>query len=99
MAKVGVYDLRIHHDQVVLPVQSTHWNIDRLTGLSDEAERAPRHSTLGGRLSAAMDQPKAVRAVPPLRGTCTGWRSAGFTLPVATRSRSTLAGAAPTGAA
>jgi acyl-[acyl-carrier-protein] desaturase len=40
MAKAGIYDLRIHHDQVVLPVLFKHWKIDRTTGLSDEAERA-----------------------------------------------------------
>ena len=40
MAKAGIYDLRIHHDQVVLPVLFTHWKIDQLTGLTDEAEQA-----------------------------------------------------------
>ncbi len=40
MAKAGIYDLRIHHDEVVLPVLFTHWKIDKLTDLSDEAERA-----------------------------------------------------------
>ena len=36
----GIYDLRIHHDEVVLPVLFTHWKIDKVTGLSDEAEQA-----------------------------------------------------------
>jgi acyl-[acyl-carrier protein] desaturase len=40
MAKAGIYDLRIHHDQVVLPVLFKHWKIDRLTGLTEEAEEA-----------------------------------------------------------
>ena len=40
MAKAGIYDLRIHHDEVVLPVLFKHWKIDKLTGLSDEAEQA-----------------------------------------------------------
>ena len=40
MAKAGIYDLRIHHDQVVLPVLFTHWKIDQLTGLTDAAEEA-----------------------------------------------------------
>ena len=40
MAKAGIYDLRIHHDQVVLPVLFKHWKIDQLTGLSDAAEEA-----------------------------------------------------------
>ena len=42
MAKAGIYDLRIHHDQVVLPVLFKHWKIDQLTGLTDEAEGSPR---------------------------------------------------------
>jgi acyl-[acyl-carrier-protein] desaturase len=40
MAKAGIYDLRIHRDQVVLPVLFMHWKIDQLRGLTDEAERA-----------------------------------------------------------
>ena len=40
IAKAGIYDLRIHHDQVVLPVLFKHWKIDQLTGLSDEANEA-----------------------------------------------------------
>jgi acyl-[acyl-carrier-protein] desaturase len=40
MAKAGIYDLRIHHDQVVVPVLFTHWKLGDLTGLSDEAQRA-----------------------------------------------------------
>jgi acyl-[acyl-carrier-protein] desaturase len=40
MAKAGIYDLRIHHDQVITPVLFTHWKIDQLEGLTDEAKRA-----------------------------------------------------------
>jgi acyl-[acyl-carrier-protein] desaturase len=40
MAKAGIYDLRIHHDQVIRPVLFTHWKIDQLDGLTDEAKRA-----------------------------------------------------------
>jgi acyl-[acyl-carrier-protein] desaturase len=40
MAKAGIYDLRIHRDQVVIPVLFTHWKIDELTGLTEEAEAA-----------------------------------------------------------
>ena len=40
MAKAGIYDLRIHHDQVVLPVLFKHWKIDQPTDLSDEAKEA-----------------------------------------------------------
>ena len=40
IAKAGIYDLRIHHDEVVLPVLFKHWKIDQVTGLTDEAEQA-----------------------------------------------------------
>jgi acyl-[acyl-carrier-protein] desaturase len=40
MAKAGIYDVRIHRDQVLLPVLFTHWKLDRVAGLDDEAERA-----------------------------------------------------------
>ncbi len=42
MAKAGIYDLRIHRDQVVIPVLFKHWKLDELTGLTEEAEQA-RH--------------------------------------------------------
>ena len=45
IAKNGIYDLRIHHDQVVMPVLFKHWKIDTITGLSEEAEAA-REATL-----------------------------------------------------
>ncbi len=40
IAKNGIYDLRIHHDHVVLPVLFKHWRIDELEGLSEEAKLA-----------------------------------------------------------
>lgn len=40
IATAGIYDLRIHHDQVLVPVLLKHWQLTRLTGLTDEAERA-----------------------------------------------------------
>lgn len=40
IAKAGIYDLRIHHDQVVLPVLFKHWRIDEVDGLTDEAKVA-----------------------------------------------------------
>jgi acyl-[acyl-carrier-protein] desaturase len=40
MAVAGIYNFRIHHDQVLVPVLRTHWRITELTGLSDEAEVA-----------------------------------------------------------
>jgi acyl-[acyl-carrier-protein] desaturase len=40
IAAAGIYDLRIHHDQVLCPVLLRHWRLRDLRGLNDEAERA-----------------------------------------------------------
>ncbi|MFN2543902.1 MAG: acyl-ACP desaturase [Actinomycetota bacterium] len=40
IAKAGIYDLRIHHDQVLVPVLLKQWRLAEVRGLSDEAERA-----------------------------------------------------------
>ena len=39
IAKAGIYDLRIHHDEVVLPLLR-HWKFFELEGLSGTAEQA-----------------------------------------------------------
>jgi acyl-[acyl-carrier-protein] desaturase len=41
MAKAGIYDLRIHRDEVLLPIIQ-HWRIFELTGLDPAAEDARR---------------------------------------------------------
>src|SRR5262245_27878706 len=56
IAAAGIYDLRIHHDQVLCPVLLKHWRLDQLRGLSDPAERA-RDEVLG-----FLDQLAAPRA-------------------------------------
>jgi acyl-[acyl-carrier-protein] desaturase len=68
MAKHGIYDLRIHHDQVVLPVLFKHWRIDHLTGLSDEAKQA-REETLNfltglDALATMYEAKRLARAAP-----------------------------------
>jgi acyl-[acyl-carrier-protein] desaturase len=40
IARAGIYDFQIHHDQILVPVVLRHWNVEAVTGLSDEAERA-----------------------------------------------------------
>lgn len=40
MADAGVYDLRLHHDQVLRPVLFKHWRLQQLSGLTPEAEVA-----------------------------------------------------------
>jgi acyl-[acyl-carrier-protein] desaturase len=40
MARAGIYNVRIHLEQVLRPVLETHWKIGELDGLSDEAKQA-----------------------------------------------------------
>jgi len=40
IARAGIYNFEIHHDQILVPVVLRHWNLEALTGLSAEAERA-----------------------------------------------------------
>lgn len=48
LAKAGIFDLRIHHDQVLLPILR-HWGILELDGLDDtaKADRDPLVAYLG----------------------------------------------------
>jgi acyl-[acyl-carrier-protein] desaturase len=40
IAKAGIYDFGIHHDQILIPVVLRHWNVESLEGLDPEAEEA-----------------------------------------------------------
>jgi acyl-[acyl-carrier-protein] desaturase len=40
IARAGIYDLRIHHDQVLTPVLFKKWRLEDVGGLTDEAARA-----------------------------------------------------------
>jgi acyl-[acyl-carrier-protein] desaturase len=40
IARTGIYDFQVHHDQILAPVVVRHWGVEDLTGLTDEAERA-----------------------------------------------------------
>jgi acyl-[acyl-carrier-protein] desaturase len=40
MAKAGVYDFSIHHDQILVPIVLNRWRLAELTGLNPEAEQA-----------------------------------------------------------
>ncbi|MGA0185757.1 MAG: acyl-ACP desaturase [Ilumatobacteraceae bacterium] len=60
VARAGIYDLLIHHDQILEPVVLRHWKVTELTGLSPEAEQArdalikriERTAKVGKRLAA-----------------------------------------------
>lgn len=58
IAKAGIYNLAIHHDQILVPVVLRHWNLAGLTGLTEEAERARQrllaHISRLGRISARL---------------------------------------------
>ncbi len=43
IAAAGIYDLAIHHDQILQPVVVRDWNLPELTGLSSIAEAAREH--------------------------------------------------------
>lgn len=45
IARAGIYNFEIHYKQVLVPVVLRHWNLESLTGLTPEAERA-RESAL-----------------------------------------------------
>ena len=59
IAKAGIYDLRVHRDEVLMPV-IRHWRIFELTGLDAAAEDARR------KLAEHLEQ--ARRSGSPVRG-------------------------------
>ena len=40
IARAGVYDLAIHHEQILVPILLRHWQIDHLEGLTGDGEHA-----------------------------------------------------------
>lgn len=40
IARAGIYDLSIHHDQILVPVVLRQWRVDHIDGLNAEAEAA-----------------------------------------------------------
>jgi acyl-[acyl-carrier-protein] desaturase len=40
IARAGIYDLNVHHDQILVPVILRQWKVQEITGLNDEAEAA-----------------------------------------------------------
>ncbi len=68
IARAGIYDLGIHHDQILAPVVVRHWRLESLTGLTPEAEQARERlveriakiERVGRRLSAKREETAAV---------------------------------------
>ena len=40
IARAGIYDLTIHHDQILVPVILRQWGVEHLTGLDGDAEQS-----------------------------------------------------------
>lgn len=40
IARAGIYDLAVHHDQILVPVVLRHWGVESIEGLSPAAEQA-----------------------------------------------------------
>ncbi len=40
IAKAGIYDMQIHHEQILVPVVMREWAVESLEGLTPEAEQA-----------------------------------------------------------
>jgi acyl-[acyl-carrier-protein] desaturase len=40
IAQAGIYDLAVHHDQILVPVVLRQWDVEHVTGLDADAERA-----------------------------------------------------------
>lgn len=68
MAEAGIYNTRIHLEQVLTPVLLSHWKLTELAGLTDEAEDA-RDKTVAfmarlDRVADRLEQPRS-----PVEGT------------------------------
>ena len=40
IAKAGIYDFKVHHEQILEPVVMRHWKVKEVSGLSPEAQKA-----------------------------------------------------------
>ena len=65
IAKAGIYDFKIHHEQILVPVILRHWKVADVTGLSTEGEKArealikriDKIGRVAGRLAAKAEEP------------------------------------------
>ena len=65
MARAGIYDLRIHHDEILWPLLR-YWNLFGLQGLDPEAEQArdrlAAHLAKTDRLASRFEAKRAATA-------------------------------------
>jgi acyl-[acyl-carrier-protein] desaturase len=69
IAAAGIYDFRVHYEQILAPVVLNHWRLETLEGLNPEAEVARDHVLARiGRLKRVADRIEAQSATPALAG-------------------------------
>lgn len=61
IARAGIYDLTVHHEQILMPVVVRQWRVEEITGLSAEGEQARE------RLMARLD--RSARVAERLRSS------------------------------
>ena len=75
IARSGIYNLSLHHDQIVCPVVLRQWRVDDLEGLSPEAEQARErlHATIDrlGSMAQRQAERQARRAAQAQEGVLT----------------------------
>jgi acyl-[acyl-carrier-protein] desaturase len=65
IAAAGIYDFRVHYEQILLPVVMGHWALESVEGLTPEAEMAREHALARiARLKRVADRIDAQAAVP-----------------------------------
>jgi acyl-[acyl-carrier-protein] desaturase len=72
IAKAGIYDLRLHHDEVVMPLLR-HWRVFERDGLGPRAEQAREElaaflADLDKRATRFVDRREQARAAAPVSG-------------------------------
>ncbi|MGI8794444.1 MAG: acyl-ACP desaturase, partial [Acidimicrobiales bacterium] len=68
IAKAGIYDFLVHHEQILVPVVVRHWGFESLEGLTPEAEEARlrvlKYIDRVGRAARRMRDRAAEKAAP-----------------------------------
>src|SRR4029077_5332512 len=68
IAAAGIYDLVLHHDQVLVPVVLRHWGIESVAGPDPEAEHARErivhHISRIGKIGRRLASRRAEVAAP-----------------------------------
>ena len=66
ISKAGIYDFRVHHEQILVPVVLRHWAVAQRTGLTPEAQQAQErivaHVDKVGRVAARLGERAAETA-------------------------------------